>query len=192
MSSEQYVPFPIVTQRSLLHALNEHSVTLSTASQEDLVHVQYSHLSTFADVPPALEALSTDSTIHAVIFSNGDDNQLKNTFEMSSDLAKYRNVFKEIVSVDRVQRFKPDPEVYMHLARTVGKQMDKQSMGSMWLVSGNPFDVVGAKVVGMKAAWVDRAGKGWVDELMSQADMKPDLIVKGLGEVVEGVRKFKP
>ena len=192
MHSEQYIPFATVTQRSLLHALNEHSVTISTVSQEDLVGVQYCRLSTFPDVPPALEALSTDSAIHAVVFSNGDNKQLKNTLEMSSDLAKYRDVFQGIVSVEEIQRFKPDPEVYMHLARKVGKQTDKQSMGSMWLVSGNPFDVVGAKAVGMKAAWVDRGGKGWVDELMmQQEEMKPDLIVKGLGEVVEGVRGFK-
>ncbi|MDI1484912.1 MAG: hypothetical protein OHK93_000046 [Ramalina farinacea] len=176
-----------LTLRSLVHALNEQSVTISTASQEDLVGVQYSRLSTFPDVPPALEALSTDSAIHAVVFSNGDNNQLKNTFINSHDLAKYRDAFQGIVSVEEVQRFKPDPEVYLHLARKVGKQTDTQSMGSMWLVSGNPFDVVGAKAVGMKAAWVDRAGKGWVDELMMpNEEMKPDLIVKGLGEVVQG------
>ena len=192
MPPEQYIPFATVTQRSLVHALNEQSVTISTASQEDLIGVQYSRLSTFPDVPPALETLSTDSTIHAVVFSNGDNNQLKNTFTDSHDLAKYRDAFQNIVSVEEVQRFKPDPEVYLHLARKVGKQTDKQSMRSMWLVSGNPFDVVGAKAVGMKAAWVDRAGKGWVDELMMpHEEMKPDLIVKGLGEVVEGVRKFK-
>lgn len=189
---EQYIPFAIITHNSLLHALNEHSLTISTTFQEYLVGIQYSRLSTFPDVPPALEALSTDSAIHAVVFSNGDNNQLKNTFSMSHDLGKYRDVFQSIVSVEEVERFKPDPEVYLHLARKVGKQTDKQSMGSMWLVSGNPFDVVGAKAVGMKAAWVDRAGKGWVDELMTpNEEMKPDLIVKGLGEVVEGVRKFK-
>ena len=31
-------------------------------------------------------------------------------------------------------------------------------MGEIWLVTSNPFDVVGARAAGMKAAWVDREG----------------------------------
>jgi len=60
----------------------------------------------------------------------------------------------------------------------------------MWLVSGNPFDIVGARAVGMQAAWVDRAGNGWTDGLVPGAEGRPTLVVKGLGEVVEGVKKF--
>jgi len=36
-------------------------------------------------------------------------------------------------------------------------------MKDLWLVSGNPFDVTGARHSGMNAIWVDRAGNGWVD-----------------------------
>ena len=59
-------------------------------------------------------------------------------------------------------------------------------MGSIWLVSSNPFDVVGAKNAGMKAAWVDRSGKGWVDGLGGE-EGKPDLIVKGVDDAVRGI-----
>ena len=53
----------------------------------------------------------------------------------------------------------------------------------MWLVSGNPFDVVGARAVGMQAAWVDRAGKGWQDKLGGE----PTVVVRSLEEVADAV-----
>lgn len=89
--------------------------------------------------------------------------------------------------VEEVRKFKPAPEVYEHLARVVGKS--REEMGSMWLVSGNPFDVVGARAVGMQAAWVDRAGKGWQDQLVEGKAGKPTVVVRGLDEVVEAVRR---
>lgn len=63
-------------------------------------------------------------------------------------------------------------------------------MGGMWLVSGNPFDVVGAKAVGMRACWVDRAGAGWVDGLVQGERGRPDVVVRGVGEVVGGIEGF--
>ena len=62
-------------------------------------------------------------------------------------------------------------------------------MGEMWLVSGNPFDVVGARAVGMRAVWVDRGGKGWADGLVGGEEWGPTAVVGGLGEVVEVVRR---
>ena len=78
---------------------------------------------------------------------------------------------------------KPAPEVYHHLAEVTGKTGDE---GSMWLVSGNPFDVVGGRAVGMQAAWVDRAGTGWQDKLGAA----PTVIVKGLDEVAAAIEKY--
>ena len=52
----------------------------------------------------------------------------------------------------------------------------------MWLVSGNPFDVTGARACGMKAAWVDRQGNGWQDSLGGDK-WKPSVVLKGLDEL---------
>jgi len=51
---------------------------------------------------------------------------------------------------------------YWHLLQEVGKQ---DTPGDVWLITANPFDVVGASAAGLKTAWIDRAGKGWVDRL---------------------------
>lgn len=149
----------------------------------------YDSLSTFPDVSPALKALAEESVITAVVFSNGTQSMVANSVKSSPDLGPHASVFKDIVTVEEVERFKPDPAVYYHLAEKMGKSKTKEAMGEMWLVSGNPFDVVGARAVGMQAAWVDRAGSGWTDQLIQSDAGKPTIIVKGLGEVVEGIKK---
>lgn len=149
----------------------------------------YDSLSTFLDVTPALHALEKESGITAVVFSNGTQTMLTNSVKSSPDLGPQASVFKDIVTVEEVQRFKPAPAVYYHLAEKVGKSKTKEAMGEMWLVSGNPFDVVGARSVGMQAAWVDRIGNGWVDQLMQEATGKPTVIVKDLKQVVDAVKQ---
>ncbi len=149
----------------------------------------YDSLSTFPDVSPALQALAQEPSTTAVVFSNGTDSMVTNSVKSSPELSPHASVFKDIVTVEEVKCFKPDPKVYYHLAKKMGKAETKEAMGEMWLVSGNPFDVVGARAVGMQAAWVDRAGNGWTDGLVQGEKGRPTLIVKGLGEVLEGVKK---
>jgi len=42
------------------------------------------------------------------------------------------------------------------------------------------------------AAWVDRAGSGWLDRLGDLADGGPTIIVKGVDEAVEAIKKWAP
>lgn len=149
----------------------------------------YDCLSTFPDVSPALKALADEAGFVAVVFSNGTKSMVTNSIRSSSDLGPHAAIFKEIVTVEDVRCFKPDPRVYLHLAGTVGKRTADGPMGEMWLVSGNPFDVVGARAVGMQAAWVDRGGHGWTDGLVQDESGRPTAIVRDLGELVEVVKK---
>lgn len=149
----------------------------------------YDALSTFPDVSPALETLARKSGITAVVFSNGTNSMVTNSVKSSPDLGPHASVFKDIVTVEEIKRFKPAPEVYQHLAERMGNAKTKEVLGSIWLVSGNPFDVVGARAVGMQAIWVDRAGSGWTDQLVQGDQGRPTFVVKGLGEVVDGIEK---
>lgn len=170
-----------MTRKSLHHALAEHGVSLDDQQTEKLMQT-YDNLSVFPDVEPALKRFAEDSNITCVVFSNGTKSMVSNSVYQSDDLKPLSSVFKDIVTVDFVRSFKPAPEVYKYLAQVVGMsgQEDK-----LWLVSGNPFDVCGARAVGMQAAWVDRAGNGWQDKLGGE----PTVVVKGLGEVAEAVEK---
>ena len=149
----------------------------------------YDSLSTFPDVTPALQALSKEPGVTAVVFSNGTQTMVTNSVKSSPDLGPHASVFNDIVTVEEVKRFKPAPAVYYHLAEKVGKSKTKEAMGEMWLVSGNPFDIVGARSVGMQAAWIDRAGNGWVDQLIQEPTGKPTVIVKDLEQVVDALKQ---
>ena len=145
----------------------------------------YNSLSTFPDVDEALRAVSENKDITAVVFSNGDESMVGSSVNESPDLKQHASVFSKLVTVEKIKKFKPSPIVYNHLAKVVGKAQDQ--MGEMWLISGNPFDVVGARAVGMQAAWVDRAGNGWSDQLIQDLNGSPTLIGKNLSEIVASI-----
>jgi len=182
----KYEPFSTVTQKSLRHALTEQGLSLSQEAIDDLMRA-YDSLSTFPDVKPALSALAKDQGLTAMIFSQGTYAMVSASVNKSPDLSPHASLFHTIVVVEEVQKFKPAPEVYYHLAEKVGKT--REEMGDIWLVSGNPFDIVGSRAVGMNAVWVDRLGNGWVDGL-GDPDLRPSVVVKDLGDVAREVRQF--
>ncbi|KAL6720973.1 hypothetical protein ACLMJK_000073 [Lecanora helva] len=183
-SMNKYEPFSLVTRKALRNASQELGFTL-TESYADSLMVLYDSLSPFPDATEALSKLHQQVSCKAVVFSNGTYSMLSNSVHRSPGLKPHANVFEDIITVDGVQKFKPHPDVYYFLADRVGLLNTKEAMGSIWLVSGNPFDVAGAKAVGMKAIWVDRAGKGWMDQLNQMPEGQPDLIVKDLTEVAK-------
>jgi 2-haloacid dehalogenase len=143
----------------------------------------YDSLSIFQDVGPTLDKLSSHPDIECVVFSNGTKTMVSNSVNKSGELSPYASVFRNLITVDFVRSFKPAPEVYKYLAQRVDK-VGKED--EMWLVSGNPFDVVGARAMGMQAAWVDRAGNGWQDMLGGE----PTVVVRNLEEVPDAVAKY--
>lgn len=139
----------------------------------------YDELSTFADVEPTLNRLAKSPTVKAVVFSNGTQEMVAHSVRRSPDLSAHASVFADIITVDEVKQYKPSPDVYYHLAREVGKEDELQDI---WLVSGNPFDVVGARSVGMNAIWVDRGGRGWTDAAVP--GLCPTVAVSNLEDIV--------
>ena len=80
----------------------------------------------------------------------------------------------DVVSVEEVRTFKPHPSVYERLTKRTGRERRET-----WLVSGNPFDVIGAKAAGLRAAWVRRSP----DAPFDPWGVEPDLTVADLGEL---------
>jgi len=113
----------------------------------------------------------------------------------SPSLSRYASVFADIITIQEIEVFKPDPRVYQHLARKVGKTTSKEDLKSIWLVSGNPFDIVGARAAGIQAAWIDRKGGhggngGWNDQLGELASGGPTLVVRGVDEAVRRIKTW--
>ncbi len=58
------------------------------------------------------------------------------------------------MSVDDIKTFKPDPMVYHYFLKKSGA-----TNTNSWLISGNPFDVIGAQSAGIRSVWVQRSQK---------------------------------
>lgn len=189
--TERYVDFSQVTRNSLLNALAEHGVHLQDREIENLVD-GYNYLTLFPDAKPTLSRIEADPNIHAVLFSNGTENMVTRAIMHCEDLqAIGATVFKDLVTADQVERFKPSRNSYKHLAEKVGKKPTQ--MNEIWLISGNPFDIVGARNIGINAIWVDRAGKGWQDTCVPE--LQPTAIVQSLEQIVnkiQGLRAEEP
>ncbi|WP_110602677.1 haloacid dehalogenase type II [Salinicola lusitanus] len=109
----------------------------------------YRRLPAFSEVSAALERIRKLG-VRCVAFSNGSRQSIELLFDNAGLLA----MFDDIVSVEEVRRFKPDAVVYAHLRRRTHSRPD-----NTWLVSANPFDIIGARYAGLRAAWVQRNPK---------------------------------
>lgn len=159
----------------------EHGLRAEPRDVEAIMHA-YDRLSIFKDVDAALQNLGALSDVECVIFSNGTRTMIENSVKNSTVLSKHRQVVSKLISVDHVQSFKPAPQVYKYLAHCVGKA---DTLSRIWLVSGNPFDVVGARSAGISAVWVDRNRQGWQDKLGPE----PSRIIHNLSELIDVIEK---
>jgi 2-haloacid dehalogenase len=178
-----YKSFGEITHSSLGHALAEHQLEISNEQANQLM-MAYDTLQVFPEIPAALDILQEKrESVDAYIFSNGTADMLENSITRSPDLGPYASVFKRLVSVDHLRVFKPDKRVYEHLVREVGKQAGNAN--DVWLVSANPFDVVGAESAGLKASFIDRAGNGWVDRLDERR--APSIIARSVDDAIRSI-----
>jgi FMN phosphatase YigB (HAD superfamily) len=82
----------------------------------------------------------------------------------------------DVISVDDLQTFKPNPAVYHYLINRT--QTDPTHC---WMVSSNPWDVIGAKAAGLNTAWIQRDSK----KVFDPWGIEPDLTVSNLIELSE-------
>jgi 2-haloacid dehalogenase len=164
----RYENFDICTRRALWFVLETFKEELSDAAEHQLL-ADYLNLPTFPDVEPALEALQT-SGAKLVAFSNGVESSLRKLLA-NAGLQRY---LPKVISVDDVQSFKPNPDVYQYLVKWFGRTPE-----DTWLVSCNPFDVIGAKAAGLRAAWVKRDPEAVFDPW----EFEPDIMVSDLNEL---------
>ncbi|KAI1435812.1 haloacid dehalogenase [Xylaria sp. CBS 124048] len=190
-SMGQYKPFDQITRNALSHALAEHDQTLTSDNTTTLMH-SYDSLHVFPEIPKAMQIVKKpDEPVVVVpyIFSNGTESMIANSVQASPELAPYADIFHSFITVDDVKCYKPDPRTYAHLIER-SKAQDCES--HVWVVSANAFDIVGARTAGLKAAFIDRAGKGWVDRLLDEQseDNIPSLISSSVKEAIECIFSY--
>jgi 2-haloacid dehalogenase len=141
-----YQDFTACTRHALDYVCALRGVELAAGERDDLMAL-YLRLPPFPEAEGALFSLRrAEYPLYA--FSNGPRRDLE-TLLGQAGLAEH---FVDLVSVDEVRSFKPDPRVYRHMLKRVGG-----TPGRTWLVSSNPFDLVGAGSLGLPTAWVRRS-----------------------------------
>jgi 2-haloacid dehalogenase len=152
----------------------------------------YNNLDVFPDVGGAMSQLSADTGVEAWIFSNGTQSMIVDSLVSSADLSEpvRQGVISpsRVVSIDAIGVYKPDPRSYELMAKTVG--CGQEALKNLWLVSSNPFDIVGARAFGMSAVWVDRDNTGWRDGLGGAMGLSPTKTAKGVDEAIQTILSY--
>ena len=161
---QRYQPFSAVTRDALAWACESLGLALDENKAKSLMD-EYLRLSTFPDVPAALERLKR----RQAILSNGSP-------DMLVPLVKNSGLkFDAVLSVDEVKIFKPAPEVYELAVKKLSVPKDR-----IGFVSSNCWDALGAKSFGFTAYWINRAGAP-----LDRLGFTPDAILKSLGNLPE-------
>jgi len=163
-----YQPFSVCTWQSLLYAEQALGQVLSEESRRTLME-RYQHLPPFSDAATGLTSIRRAGHLSAA-FSNGETDAVRGVLK-SADLLE---LLDDVISADEVRTFKPDPAVYAHAVERLGR-----TASATWLVSSNPFDIIGAKTAGLRTAWVKRDPKAVFDPW----GVEPDLVLSRLDQL---------
>lgn len=163
---DRYADFSICIAQAFEYTCRRFSVS-ADAVQRDRLLALYRRLPAFADVAPGLAALGR-LPLHLFAFSNGRRDDVQSLLEH----AGISGHFEGVVSLLDIRTFKPHPAAYAYFleaARVGGAEA--------WLVSSNPFDVIGALSAGMRAAWVRRSPETVFDPW----EFKPTAVIPDIG-----------
>ena len=167
-AAEQARPFPQVGAAVLRGLLSGQPLDRPVDDAVSHVLDGFATLDLHPDVPAGLRVL-TDGGLRVVTLTNGSLSQSSALLERAgvADLVEHR------LSVDDAGRWKPHRDAYGYAARTCGVPLERCAM-----VAVHPWDLMGARAVGMTTGWIDRRGTPWPDVLDA-----PDVTGTGLSAV---------
>ena len=161
----KYVNFDVCTRQALLYVSQQMAVGLGEGQRRELLAAHLC-LPVFPGVKDALQALAERGGT-LVALTNGTEKSVRAVLTQADII----DCFEKIISVDAIRTFKPDPAVYEHLVRSVRRPKEM-----VWLVSSNPWDVIGGKAYGLKAVWLQRDSARAFDPW----EFAPDLTIRSL------------
>ena len=173
---QNYENFAVCTKNALDYTCSFYKVSLTEEQKNELLSI-YRTLPAFNDVKEALTSMKA-ANFRMFAFSNGSEDAV----EALLNAAGIRDFFLGVVSVDDLKSFKPNPGVYSYFLRKSGASGD-----SAWLISSNPFDVIGAISAGMKGAWVQRS----LEAIFDPWGIEPTLTVSSLRDLNKRISEHK-
>jgi len=145
---QDYRDFEFVTRASLAFALRAAGVEPSASVVTPLFE-KYLDLDPYPEAKEALGQLQRRGGRKLAILSNGSTSMLT-ALVKNSGLDAFLDA---TISVDGARKFKPHPDCYALVEKTLGLKADE-----VLFVSSNSFDVTGAKHFGFTVAWIRRSG----------------------------------
>lgn len=167
---QNYQDFSVCTEQALDYACLLFGIKITPNQKKSLMD-GYKVLPPHPDVEKGLSRLKA-AGFRMFAFSNGRADDVQSLLK-NADIEGY---FEGIVSTDEVKSYKPNPGVYAHFLR-----QSKSTGSEAWLISSNPFDVIGAISAGMLAAWVKRSPKAIFDPW----GIEPTITVGGINDLYE-------
>lgn len=143
-----YHDFGEIGTAALLMMANTNGIKLSRTAAEDAMQPLLS-LPPRSDVRPALETLSRHG-YQIVSLTNSSKKGVETQFR-NAELTDY---FERSYSVEDIKKYKPHPATYQMVLDDLGVQPDEVLM-----VAAHAWDLMGAKNVGLKTAFVARPSK---------------------------------
>jgi len=167
---KDYVDFSVCTKQALDYCCLQYKVKL-TASQKQQLLWEYKELPIFPDVIEGLNALTQKG--HKIsAFSNGTKKDIHSLLYYADII----HLFDNIVSVEDVQSFKPDPLVYEHFIKTTASEKE-----NTYLISSNSFDILGALNYGLKTVWIQRNEENSFDPW----EIAPNYTANSISNIVD-------
>ncbi len=156
-----------ITEDSLDHAIETFNINKNM--RKELLNL-YKELSPYPEVKECLDALKSKK-IKKAILSNGTPDLLKGLVE-NNNIQSY---FDNIISVEDVKIYKPDPRVY---EMPIKKYNCKPE--NICFLSSNTWDVSGGGAFGYNAVWVNRFNK-----IFDKLGYNPQYIINNLNQLLE-------
>lgn len=168
-----HTPYRQIGHRAVSHVMDRAGISYTQDEVEWLVS-QIEKLTPFPDAVEALESLK--ESYRLVILSNGDRDML----EAARPHIGFE--FDMIISVQEAGAFKPDWRTYARAEEIICERWPDAERSSIMHVANHPFDCVGAKAYGFRAAFIDRRKQPY-----GHSAHQPDLAVDNLAALAEAL-----
>lgn len=160
--AQGFLSYRYITRCALDYTLLKFELTCSEATREQLVDA-WSQLSAWPEARTVLDEIKRRGYPIAIL-SNGDELML-NSLAASTGIR-----FNYIFSAEQAKAYKPNPKIYQLPFQRLGLSRDE-----VLHVAGSPFDMMGAKAVGMQCVWSNRFRDFPIDP-----QYKPDVEINDL------------
>ena len=164
----RHIPWSELTQAAFKFTVQELSIDVDDATRDRWIEAD-SRLPVYPEAPAALARLAKRFDLH--VLSMGSPGMI----EQSQKNAGIASQFKSVISIEHHKIYKPSKAAYEIGVREIGVQPNE-----ITFVSGNSFDVIGAKNYGYPTIWVRR-----YSQPLDGLGLTPDLIVEDLNEMAE-------